>query len=63
MMVVEVQDGVTCPWWWYEGKVRGVSLVVVVVVKEGEADLFPYSCGWVLYILFYLHLLYSCSHT
>jgi len=27
--------------------------------RWGSCFSFPYSCGWVLYILFYLHVLYS----
>jgi len=32
--------------------------MMVVGVKDGDAVPYPYSCGWVLYILFYLHVLY-----
>ena len=33
--------------------------MVVVVVKDGDTVPYAYSCGWVLYILFYLHVLYG----
>ena len=33
--------------------------MVVVVVREGDWSVTLYSCGWVLYILFYLLVLYS----
>jgi len=33
--------------------------MVVVVVRERCLVCYPYSCGWVLYILFYLLVLYS----
>ena len=37
--------------------------MVVVGGEEGGLVSYPYSCGWVLYIIFYLHVLYSGSHT
>ena len=32
--------------------------MMVVEEKDGCMVSYPYSCGWVLYILFYLHVLY-----
>ena len=37
--------------------------MIVVRGEEGDLVSYPYSCGWVLYIIFYLHVLYSGSPT
>ena len=37
--------------------------MVVVGGEEGGLVSYPYSCGWALYIIFYLYVLYSGSHT
>ena len=45
-----------------KGDLVSSSWMVVVGDEEGGLVSYPYSCGWVLYIIFYLHVLYSGSH-